>query len=72
MKACFHDYLTDCPNPLNHEPIRLVGGGNENPRRPNRKIPFYISPLPPSNPAYFCCDTAFFMQIHDRLALSLV
>jgi hypothetical protein len=26
MKALFHDYLTDCPNPLNHDPIRLVGG----------------------------------------------
>ena len=26
MKAHFHEYITDCPNPLNHEPIRLVGG----------------------------------------------
>ena len=27
MKAHFHEYLTNCPNPLNREPMRLVGGG---------------------------------------------
>jgi hypothetical protein len=73
MKARFDAYMSVVLNSLNHDSIILVGGERtKNLHQPNRKIPFYISPLPPFGHAYFRRDTVLFMQSMFELVVSLV